>query len=312
VAYIEAMPAGPQRDQDAMMVAIGYAVADPAAATAWVERMLPASPNARMLIAIGLMQQDPVQALDMISSGPATQENQMLLGLIVQAAAQDPNLVQPLAETLAARDDPQSGSLLSNLMTSWVTTDADGALSWMLESDAEFDPAVVGNAAARLAQRDPATAVSYLERMPPQYRDVWITRTAGPYGRSDLDAAVNWVGQYRGQPVFEQAYTQLVSQAAQADPQAAAQLLSQESVQMQRSAAGPVATNWARQDADAAARWAVALNDANAREQGITNVVRVVARQQSAEEARALLMARVSDVELRARVEEQAGLGEAR
>src|SRR5690606_22031142 len=58
---VEAMAAGPERDQAVMMVAIAYAIEDAEGAMGWVERMLPASPNARMLVAMGLAEEDPVR-----------------------------------------------------------------------------------------------------------------------------------------------------------------------------------------------------------------------------------------------------------
>ena len=312
VDYVEAMPAGQQRDSAVQMVAMVYAMADPIAATEWVERMLPASPNARMLVAVGLAEADPARALELLGSGGATtQENQMLLGLIIQTAAVDPNRALKLAEDLAANDDAQSRTYLANLMSTWVARDAEAALGWALERESVLDPALLGNAAAGLANRDPGAAAGYVEQLPAQFRDVWITRMAGPYGRNNLDEAVNWIGQYRGQPVYEQAFTQLISQAAQSNPESAAQLLVSEPAQVQRNSVGAVATSWARQDPDAAARWAAALNDATARDQGLVSVLQLVMRQDSADEARALLEARVSDPDMRARIGEQAGLGDA-
>lgn len=313
VRRVEAMPEGSERDQAVMMVAMMYAQSDPAAATSWIEQMLPASPNARMLVAVSLAEQDPVKAMDMLSSGGATtQENQMLLTLIVQTAAVDPERAQSLAENLAASDKPEDRTYLSNLMTTWVGLDPEAALGWALERESSLDPALLGNAAARLASRDPAAAAAYVERMPSaEYRDVWITRMAGSYGRSNLDEAVSWLGQYRGQAVFEQAYPQLISQAAGADPQAAARLLSSASSQVQRNAAAAVATSWAQQDPDAAVRWALGLGDETARDQGLVSAVQLVSRSESPEAATALLELRVSDPELQLRIAEQAGLSPA-
>jgi len=235
----------------------------------------------------------------------------MMLGLIVQTAAQQSSKARPLAEDLAARSDTQGRSLLANLMSSWVLQDADGALTWALERDSALDPALLGNAAASLADRDAAMAATYLARIPLQYRDVWITRMAGPYGRNNLDGAVNWIAQFRGQPVYDQAFTQLVTQAALSNPSGAGQLLVSAGAEVQRNAAVAVAAPWARQDPEATARWAVTLSDMEAREQALARVAQVLA-QQSPEAAGAMLDARVSDAAARRRIEALAGLDQAR
>lgn len=307
LARVEAMPAGVERDQAVMMVAIFYALEDPDAATSWVERMVPASPNARLLIAAGLAEQDPARALDMLSRGPPTQETQMMLGLVVQTAAQQTSTAKPLAEELAARSDTQGRNLLANLMAGWVTQDPDGALSWLTERESELDPALLGNAAAALAGRDAATAAAWVERIPARYRDVWITRMAGPYGQNNLDGAAAWLAQFRGEPVYDAAFVQLVTQGAQSNPSAAGQLLITAGAEQQRAAGRAVATSWARRDTQAAAQWALSLSDSAAREQALAAVVQAMA-QRSPDEAQALLDRRISDDESRQRIAALAGL----
>jgi hypothetical protein len=302
---IEAMQPGVERDGLVSSVAILYALEDPDAAMSWVEKMMPASPDARLIVAMGLAERDPVQALDMLSKGTA--EMQALGGLIPMVAAQESSRAKSLAEALADRNDTQGRGLLANLMSNWMQLDAEAALAWILERPSDLDAGVLGNAAATLANRDLALAASYLERIPPAYRDVWITRMAGSHARNDLDGALNWIAQFQGRAVYEQAYGQLVSQAAQANPERAARLLTSASGEVQRGAASAVAMSWARQDPDAAARWALTLGDTNAREQALGSVTRMLA-QRSPEEARALLDARVRDPDMRQRIAEQAGL----
>src|SRR5690606_3277769 len=153
---------------------------DPDAAVSWVERMMPASPDARLTVAMGLAERDPVQALEMLSEG--TPAMQALGGLIPMVAAQQSSSARSLAEALAERNDTQGRGLLASFMSNWMQLDADAALAWTLERPSDLDPGVLGNAAAMLANRDLAEAASYLEQIPPAYREVWITRMAGAYG----------------------------------------------------------------------------------------------------------------------------------
>jgi hypothetical protein len=234
----------------------------------------------------------------------------MILGLLVQTAAQDPNQARSMADSLAERSDRRSSTFLANLLSNWMGRDTEGVLSWVVESNAELDPALLGNAAAQLAERDPRAAAGYVERIPERYREAWITRTAGPYGRNDLDGALNWIAPYRGQSVFDAAYSQLIMQAARTNPRRAAQLLEQEGDALQLAAAASVASSWAEQDDDAAIRWADGLGDDDLRIQTLVSVARMVARQKSPEDARALLEARVEEDEIRERVGQEAGLGD--
>ncbi len=158
--------------------------------------MLPASPNARMLVVMGLVEEDPVRALDMLSEGPPTQEAQTILGLLVQVAAQDPSQARSMADSLAERSDRRSSTFLAKLISSWMGRDTEGAL--------------------------------------------------------------NWIAPYRGQLVFDAAYSQLIVQAARTNPRRATQLLEREGLALQLDAVASVASAWAGQDDDTAIQWAAA------------------------------------------------------
>jgi hypothetical protein len=65
----------------------------------------------------------------------------------------------------------------------------------------------------------------------------------------------------------------MVFQIAQNDPPAAANMLSQAGAEVQSAAASQVATMWARQDPQAALRWAEGLGDASARASAVGSAV---------------------------------------
>lgn len=262
---VEALPAGPEREQVVSMVAAVLAMSDPDTAAAWIERALPSSPNAQMMVAVGLAERDPVRALDMLKQRPPGPETQLLLGLVASAAGTDPDKAAAVATELATRTDAQSRSLVANVVSAWSMSDPDGALGWVLTQESGVDPALLGSIAARMAQVDALTAASYVQDIPAEHRDTWIVRVAGPYGRTDPNEAVAWLAQFRDRPVYEQAVGQVATASAQTNPDAAARLLSTVSVDVQRGAANGVATSWARRDPDAATRWATSLPDADAR-----------------------------------------------
>jgi hypothetical protein len=184
----------------------------------------------------------------------------------------DPEKAAAVAAELSTRADAQSRSLLGNVVSTWSMTDPDGALEWALAEESGVDPGLLGSVAERMAQSDPLTAASYVERIPAEHRDTWIVRMAGPYGRRDANAAVEWLAQFRGRPVYEQAVGQIATASAQTDPEGAARLLLTAGADVQRGAANGVAVNWSRRDPTAAARWATGLADAGARDLAIRGV----------------------------------------
>jgi hypothetical protein len=87
---------------------------------------------------------------------------------------------------------------------------------------------------------------------------------AGPYARYDPQGALTWLATFKGEPVYDAAFPQVVSQAAQSDPRAAARMLDESPPS--GSAAGSlvsrVASVWARQEPAAAIEWALRRADA--------------------------------------------------
>src|SRR5690606_29183912 len=101
--HVEALSSGPEREMLVSMVASIIAMSDADAAAAWVERALPASPNAQMMVAVSLAERDPVRALDMLRQRPPGQETQLLLGLVAASAGTDPEKAAAVAAELATR-----------------------------------------------------------------------------------------------------------------------------------------------------------------------------------------------------------------
>lgn len=224
IARLEAMPPEPGREPLIMMVAIAYARHDPEAALALIDELAPGSPNAKMAVAAGLAQTDPVRAIDMLNDGVGGPEGRLMQGAVLQLVTQDSAQAARVATTLADRGRASDAAMLANLMSNWVQQSPEPALEW-LATRTDLQPFTISTAAVNLANRDAAMAARYLARIPAAYRYEWIVRIAGPYARSDLEAALTWIGQFEGQEVFDDAYSQLVSHVASADSSAARELL---------------------------------------------------------------------------------------
>jgi hypothetical protein len=176
-----------------------------------------------------------------------------------------------IASQLLERGDERSMDLLGRMTNTWVGYDPGGALDWMLASG-EIDPFIAANIGGQLAQRDAKAAAAYTERLPEELRMPWLQQIASEYARQDAAGATGWIAQFQGQPGYDDMLGQAIVQAAQTDPQSAAQMLLLASGEMQRNVAGSVASGWARSDLAGAARWAVGLRDASAREAALNTV----------------------------------------
>src|SRR5690606_23942572 len=114
-----------------------------------------------------------------------------------------------------------------------------------------------------------------------------------PYGRADPTNALRWLERYQGQAGYDVALRQMATQAAQTDARAAAAMLERASPDVQFGAAPTVASNWARNEPEAATRWAVTLTDPRARASALSTAAAAWASADvSAAESWALSLAR--------------------
>jgi hypothetical protein len=273
-AAAEALPPGQQRDQAVQAVAVALARSDPEAAIEWVRGLSPPSTNAMNSLMLLLAQTDVVAALDLLEDPQFAANSQLVLVLATSAGLADPEQAPTMADRLLTRGDAQSQAALRNLVGNWMQRDPEAALEWMLEHGTAIDQAVLAGAAQTLGARNPAVAVAFVDRLPPEQRGVWVTQVASGYGRYDPQAAMSWVSQFQGQDFHEVATRQVISSAAATDPFTASQMLRQASPAVQLGAAQQVATALAQQDPLGAARWAQTLSDPRARataEQSIVN-----------------------------------------
>lgn len=267
---VEAMPPGQDRERALQQVASAYARQDPEAALAWAEELSASPANIQRSIMVGIAASGDIErALAMIDTGAVGIESDLMMSLVASQAAQDPREARDLADKLAAKTDAQSKNMLSRVVSAWAQRDPDTALDWVLANGTAADAAVLGNMARTLASRDAVSAAATTSRLPPALRAAWIAQIAGPYARNDAQGALRWLEQYRGQEGYDVGLRQIVGQAAQTDPRAAASMLERASPEVQLGAAQAVAMSWARNEPEAATRWAMSLSDARARASAI-------------------------------------------
>jgi len=270
IARVETLPAGSDRNQVLQSIATSYARRDADAALAWAQSLEPPSPDAVINVATVIAETDVGRALDLIRATPSTFASGMNLSLgmgqILSRAAQDPARAPAIARELVGRNDTQSVNLLRTFMASWMQSDSEAALGWLLANSQAVHAGALRAAASMMATSDIDAAMRYVDRIPATHRTAWITSVASEHAPGDPDGAFAWIERFRGDEVYDIAYREIVNSIATDSPRLAAEFLTRASPDVQLASASLVANRWTRQDgAEAAARWAASLSDERAR-----------------------------------------------
>jgi hypothetical protein len=249
-------------------VAAAYGRTDPDGALAWAASLRPTPQGLLGMVIGGIAQSAPERAIE-IALGLSSPREQMQAFTSIAGAARtaqgfDAALAERLLESIpAAHHD----AVIGNLVSMWSSTDADDAVRWMLANAERIPRRAFLQAAQQFGHHNPLAAASYTERVPAELRGLWIGTVAQGYARTDLDGAIGWVAQYRGQPGYEAAVAAIAQHGAGNDGPAAARLLATIDISRPEfvNAATAVAVQWALQDPREATAWAAELPNSEAR-----------------------------------------------
>lgn len=293
----------PTGDADMLIrnIADRYAEVDPNAALSWALSLQPRSLVAlnRALMRVAAI--DPLRATDVVvdevlNPGPvAGTEVPSLVGLLAEPLrAASPQLVQ-VADRLAANSDPRVAMQLEQLLLQWPGTDPSRALDWALRNPEKLHGRIIEAFAQQISLADPALARNSLSRIPPDLQPEWVEGVAAGVARNDLEAAVEWIAPFSGQPLYERAINVALVNAAGTNPAAAAKLIAENPAERGQTASIVVAS-WAQTDAPAAEKWVLDLPPGTAQDRGLTALL-----QRSAEQGRvdARLLERMSTPDAR-------------
>jgi hypothetical protein len=192
---------------------------------------------------------------------------------LARAMLRNPDEAGQIALALLARNDQHARPILSSMLDAWVALDSDAAAGWIMRNLEKLDPALVGSFARQIAARDARAASAYIDRVPPNARDVWFVEVAAAYASSDPIEALDWVQRYRSDPQFEAAYATILGSVATAQPERAAAEVTAASTALQTALAPQVAAAWSAQDPVRAAQWALTIPDEAASSSAIVGVV---------------------------------------
>jgi hypothetical protein len=258
LSIAEALPAGPERQQMLSAIAHNYGRADPTAAIAWAQAL--GTPGLLGQVLSGVLRVDPERAIELVFTLPAAEQSRLMQMTVANnylGSAQ----IAALADHMLAQSP--RGRALQTLANSWARRAPADALPWLLAHPDNVPHDTIPQAGLNLARTDPAAAIGYLDRVPRELRDDWLSAVAEGYARNDARAAASWIAQYRGERGYEASVAAVAASTAEQDPLAAARLL--DSIDLSQAPDAPrsaraIAASWARLDAAAAASWARGLS----------------------------------------------------
>ena len=339
LAYAEGLPAGQQRERVLSGVVRSYASADPEAALAWLAAQRDLSEEIEGALYSGIAQADPDRALDLFLGGDLL-DGQSLMGgqrgmpLLMSLATSGSIDRERIADRLLDVRDGLGPSYMQMFLSSWSQTAPEDTMSWLARNAAAIDAGLLEQVASNLARQDPGLVSDLTSQVPGTVRDRWIVGVAQGYAQQDANAALAWLDQYAGQPVYGEAALVVAQHMAQYDAPRAAALLASADMSDARAAAAAasLAFHWARTNPSAAQAWVRGLppgqardgglsaligvngtalpdpatlslfSDDRSREQAVANVIVRIARD-DATRARQLLDERITDTAIRERVE---------
>jgi hypothetical protein len=251
--------------------------------------------------------EDPDAAIAKLSQIQNTKDRQQAQhGIAVALVISDP---QRALEMLADMPPGQSRvSMIGSISSAWMGHDKDAAMAWINGLPATDRSRALQNVTWQLGQEDPAKAAELLSSLPiSSQTSHQFSQLAGQWAQQDLAAARKWVESLPAGRTREQAKTGIISTLTQHDPAKAASMLdgaavtNQNSHQVgtivgdwiktdqtaalawlnsldlrgdaQRNVHSQFLNNWVNEDAPAASRYALGIQDESVRQQAISSLV---------------------------------------
>ncbi len=306
IAYFDGLQDREVRHYVAGLILDELAHRDPAAALAWAraneigaDRRLERTALAR------ISETDPQLAVaEAMKSGSFSLRVDLLGAVLSQIAGNEPREIAVYLEQVepaSLRDE-----VATNFIGTWIRSDADAALDWILAQDDVQKQSLLRQASYMLANTDVDTAIEVLPLMDAASRQMLRQQIVRQLViERSATAAQAFVRQFRGEPDFAQlqagligavaetdtvlarqlaeeiadagardaASALLVSQQAAEDPRAASTLLATITDETQRAeAAGSVAMHWYQSEPDAARQWLRTLPAGKVRDRAILSL----------------------------------------
>ncbi len=204
---------------------------------------------------------DPNAAIAKLSQIKGNSERQQALGGIARALiTSDPQRALDLLGDMP----PGQGrsSMLYSISSTWMNHDPDAAIAWVHSLDSVDKSTAIQNITSQLAQEDPAKAAVLLASMPLTSQNSYqFSNLAGQWARQDPEAARKWAESLPPGQAKQQALSEIIGHLAQSDPVKAATYFGDTIVTNQNSGqVGMIVGAWVKTDQTAALAWLESLD----------------------------------------------------
>ena len=262
--YSETMPAGGERLELRRRIAMALTLADPDAALAWIQAFRPIPPELASGYLNGLADSDPMRAIELSATADFSGLSLSDQSYIMSSAFRNADTLglspAEIGDRVLMLPHPQVRTrYVTRVLNSWSRRDPQAALDWVVANHDQLELGRYGIVSGRMAETDPAAAIRHGAQLPPAARDMWVDGVVGQMAVDDPIGTTEWIGQFRGEPIYETVAAAVIGRAAAADPAAAVGLFDTLSPSKQIDAASDLVQYWARRDHDSANNWIYGL-----------------------------------------------------
>lgn len=199
---------------------------------------------------------DPETAIAKLSEIKGTSNRQQALqGIAAALVTSDPQR----ALALANEQPPGEGrnGLLASICSTWFSSDSDAAVAWIQSLPATERSKVLENGSWQMIQQNPAKAAELFATLPLNTRTAHnFSNLASTWAQQDLAAARAWAESLPPGSARAQALNGIIGTVAQSDPVKAAGILGDTVINNQNySQVATIAGEWIKTDQKAALAW---------------------------------------------------------
>ena len=266
MAFAE-QPSGNRYDRVRLTVATVLAEQDPDGTIEWLRSLEPMPAEVAEGVIGGVARVDPLRAIDL-------GEELGFVGALdrVDTLAQSASLIAE--RVLTVQDSVRRDAWLESLLQGWNAIDAAAATDWAFANAERLSPEMFERLGRRSGANDPAAALQNAMRLPESAQQPWVDSVVRGAMGSDPVAALDWVGQFRGQPFYDMAAASVVSAGVWTDIAPAREVFDTLSMQQQAKIAQRFATTWYQADQTGAQAWVTSMPANAVRDEALTGLLR--------------------------------------
>lgn len=204
---------------------------------------------------------DPDAAIAKLDSVKGTSNRQQALqGITMALVTSDPKRALDMLDGMPPGQN--RSSMLASIASAWLSRDSDAAIAWIDSLPAADKFMAVQNGCWQLAQENPAKAAAFLSTLPVNNQTSHqFSQLASQWAQQDPEAARKWVESLPAGQTRQQAMGGIIGALAQTDPAKAAAMIGGTVVNHQDSyQVGMVVGEWIKTDQTAALAWLDSLD----------------------------------------------------